>query len=112
MASHPLRESGSGTELPICGVPRSVAIGGKADLTTARSLAVVHSWRHHRLHLPDCSGPVRGCGCSPQTPHKNHSAPTRHDDRILATIEASDLAVAVDRRAWGKVGLWALRRGR
>ena len=31
MASHPLRESGSGTELPICGVPRSVAIGGKAD---------------------------------------------------------------------------------
>ena len=84
----------------------------KPTLTTARSLAVVHSWRHHRLHLPDCSGPVRGCGCSPQTPHKNRSAPTRHDDRILATIEASDLAVAVDRRAWGKVGLWALRRGR
>jgi hypothetical protein len=43
----------------------------KPTLTAARSLAVAHSWRHHRLYPPDCSGPVRGCGCSPQTPHKN-----------------------------------------
>ena len=69
---------------------------------------------HHLVASLLCSSnwsrPVRAAAALRRRRVKNRCAPTRHDHPILATIEASDLDVAGDRRAMGEVGLWALRR--